>query len=300
MIKVLVVGATGLVGSSLVKTCQEKGQEVRALVRPESLADKAKIDPLSTSGVDICEGSLEDYDSLVKACSGVDAVISAVGGFQIGQQTELIKAAKQTSVKKFIPSDYGLDPKAAGEGSCLLFDQKAMIHKAVKEAGLNYTIVHANCFFEGWLYGLGQVGLTAPPEEVELYGSGSVRTALVGVPDVAKVTAATVDDPRALNQELHITANVHSQEELIQTWEEISDKRINRVPVTLEDLERRMAESTVPEAMFDLVVAQLLRSVWIRGDGLKRPHGVLEATELYPNIQFTSVKDALSQLIKKR
>ena len=294
MIKVLVAGATGLVGSNLVKACKEEGQEVRALVRQTSLADSAKIDPLRASGAALCEGSLEDFNSLVEACQGVDAVISAVGGPQIAQQTALIKAATETGVQRFIPSDFGIDPKVAGEGSCLLFDQKARIHQAVKDSGLPYTFVHSNGFFEYWVYSLGQVGLSTPPEAVELYGDGTVKAALASVADVARVTAAAVDDPRTENNELFLMVNVHSQEELIQLWEEMTGKDVQRTPVSLEDLERIIAASTTPDTFMNLILAQLARSVWIRGDAAALPEGALEASALYPEFEFTGVREALA------
>ncbi len=126
-----------------------------------------------------------------------------------------------------------------------------------------------------------------------------MSAALVTVSDDAKVTAATVDDPRTRNKELFITANVHSQEELIQIWEEISGKSVKRIPVSLEDLEKIIAASTTPETFMNLILAQLERSVWIRGDAIKCPKGALEATQLYPDIRFTSVIDALTQLLKQ-
>ena len=294
MTKVLVAGATGLVGSNLVKACKEQGQEVRALVRQTSLADNAKTDPLRASGAVLCEGALEDFSSLEEACQGVDAVISAVGGPQIAQQTALIKAATETGVQRFIPSDFGIDPKVAGEGSCVLFDQKARIHQAVKDSGLPYTFVHSNGFFEYWVYSLGQVGLSTPPEAVELYGDGTVKAALASVADVARVTAAAVDDPRTENNELFLMVNVHSQEELIQLWEEMTGKDVKRIPVSPEDLERIVAASTTPDTFMNLILAQLARSVWIRGDAAALPEGALEASALYPDFGFTGVREALA------
>lgn len=294
MTKVLVAGATGLVGSNLIKACKEQGKEVSALVRPTSLADSAKMDLLRASGAVLCEGSLEDFSSLVKACQGVDAVISAVGGAQVAQQTALIEAATEVGVQRFIPSDYGIDPKVAGEGSCLLFDQKARIHQAVKHSGLPYTFVHSNGFFEYWVHSLGQVGLSAPPEEVQLYGDGTVKAALASVSDVARVTAATVDDPRTENKELFFMVNAHSQEELIQVWEEMTGKDVKRIPVSLEDLEGIIAASTTPDTFMNLILAQLVRSVWIRGDAAELPEGVLEVSVLYPEFKFMGVREALT------
>lgn len=296
MTNVLIVEATGLVGSSLVKAFKEQGEEVRALVHPGSSRNKAKIDPLRTSGATLFEGSLEDFGSLLHACQGVDAVISAVGGAQIARQNALIKAAKQASIARFIPSDFGIDPKVAGEGACLLFDQKALIHQAVKESGLNYTVVNANGFFEYGVHSLGQVGLAAPPQQVQLFGDGNVKAALVSVSDAAKVTAITLDHPRTRNKEITFSANVVSQEELIQLWEGITGQVVQRNAVSLEKVEKIIAASTTPDAFMNLIIGQLVRSVWFRGDAIKRYEGVLEATALYPYIKFTSVRVALTQL----
>jgi len=298
MTKVLIVGATGLVGSNLVIACEAAGHEVRAMVRPETLLNSSKVVPLKASGVNIIEGSLEDFDSLIQACDDVDVVISAVGAGQLAQQSHLIRAAKQMGVNRFIPSDFGVDPKIAGVDSCVIFDLKATIQSTVRESGLNYTIINANGFFEYWLYGLGQIGLTEPPEEVELYGEGNVIAALVSVHDIARITAATIDDPRTRNKELTIFANIHSQEELIQLWEDISGSMVKRNPVSLNDLEKVIAESTTPDTFGDLIFAQLKRSVWLRGDAGKIAKGALDTAMLYPEIKLASARDSLMNLLK--
>ena len=294
--KILIVGATGLVGGNLVQACKAEGIEIHALVRPQSLTDSSKVDPLRANGATIHEGSLEDYDSLLKACSEVEVVISAAGGMQISLQPSLVKAGVEAGVKRFIPSDYGGDPKVTERGSSMLFDAKSAIHKVVKEANLNYTFVHANLTFEAWLYGLGQIGLPSPPEEVQLYGNGSVKGALVSVADTARVTVAAADDPRTLNKEVFIAANVHTQEELIKTWESKSGRSVKRIPVTLEEIEKKIAESNQPEKMMDLIIGQLTRSAWFLGEFSKHGEGSLDAAELYPDIQFTTVEQAFAQL----
>jgi nucleoside-diphosphate-sugar epimerase len=52
MTKVLIVGATGLVGSSLVKACIAQNKEVRTLIRTESMTNPAGMKPLKAAGVD--------------------------------------------------------------------------------------------------------------------------------------------------------------------------------------------------------------------------------------------------------
>src|SRR5712692_6649174 len=124
MAKTLIVGATGLLGRELVTACKARGDAVHALVRPATRSDAAKMKPLQSAGATVHEGDVKDYGSLLKACKAVDNVICALGSMQIGDEGPVVKAVKEAGVKRFIPSDFGLDPAATGAGSCVLFDAK--------------------------------------------------------------------------------------------------------------------------------------------------------------------------------
>jgi nucleoside-diphosphate-sugar epimerase len=68
--KVFVTGATGFVGSAVVRSLIEVGHSVRALARSEAAADKLKA-----IGVEVVRGSIEGKDSLRAAARASDAVI---------------------------------------------------------------------------------------------------------------------------------------------------------------------------------------------------------------------------------
>ena len=67
---VLVTGATGFLGSHLVDLLVERGESVRALVRPGEA-----VDQLPRAGVEICWGDMADRASLQAAVAGVDRVL---------------------------------------------------------------------------------------------------------------------------------------------------------------------------------------------------------------------------------
>jgi nucleoside-diphosphate-sugar epimerase len=72
--KVLVVGATGLVGSEIVRQLISKGFNPRIFVR-----NKDKAIKVHNSNLDIYTGTIEDIDNLKQAMQGCDAVYNCVG-----------------------------------------------------------------------------------------------------------------------------------------------------------------------------------------------------------------------------
>jgi nucleoside-diphosphate-sugar epimerase len=72
MVRALVTGATGFLGSHVVEQLLDQGHEVRALARKTS-----DTRHLETTGAEIAFGDVEDIDSLRPAVAGMDVVIHA-------------------------------------------------------------------------------------------------------------------------------------------------------------------------------------------------------------------------------
>lgn len=70
--KALVTGATGFLGSHIAERLAQRGEHVRALVRPTS-----KTAFLESLGVELVQGDVTDVESLAPALSGVDVVYHA-------------------------------------------------------------------------------------------------------------------------------------------------------------------------------------------------------------------------------
>ncbi len=77
MKKILVTGAGGFIGSHLVTSLVESGYEVRAFVRYNSRGSSGFIDEIPhdlRSKIDVMFGDIRDYESVIRAVSGVDVV----------------------------------------------------------------------------------------------------------------------------------------------------------------------------------------------------------------------------------
>ena len=72
--RLLVVGATGGIGSRVVAAAQQLDLPVRALVRDVARAER------TLPGVELVRGDLERADSLADALAGVDAIVFTHGG----------------------------------------------------------------------------------------------------------------------------------------------------------------------------------------------------------------------------
>ncbi|KIW95756.1 uncharacterized protein Z519_02820 [Cladophialophora bantiana CBS 173.52] len=85
------------------------------------------------------------HDQLVKAMQGQDAVISAIGFGAIVLEEKLVDAAVEAKVKRFLPSEYGVNnTNPPARALCPVFDAKGAIIEYLKQkesSGLSWTAV---------------------------------------------------------------------------------------------------------------------------------------------------------------
>jgi len=108
--KDLVLGATGQLGSNLVRTLLAKDHQVRALVRPTSKT-------LTLEGLDIerVTGDLNDLDSLVRACEQTQVVYQTASYYPLAtipadeaiaqalkETKNLLNAVRRTGVERLV------------------------------------------------------------------------------------------------------------------------------------------------------------------------------------------------------
>src|SRR5213078_3988368 len=86
---ILVVGATGLLGSEICQLLVAGGQPVRALIRSSS--DRTKVEKLRRLGVETFEGDLKNRSSLDAACRGMSAIISTASATLSRQEGDTLQ-----------------------------------------------------------------------------------------------------------------------------------------------------------------------------------------------------------------
>ena len=199
--KVLVTGATGKVGSEVVKALLQRGAGVRALTRKQpkpgalmiehvehiGLEEKAKV--LIPDGVEIAVGDLSDPVSVAEAINGVDTLFLLIGSESvIVELTQALIAyglAKKAGLKYVT---YVSVYKADQFLEVPHFAAKYAVEEAIRAGGMPYTILRPAYFAQNErglkpaLTGLGVYPIPA----------GNEGLAVVDIRDIAEATAISL------------------------------------------------------------------------------------------------------------
>lgn len=152
---VLVVGATGHVGSQVTKTLLEKGYRVRAMVRQADSEIAGAI-----GDIEYVVGDLSDRESIRSALNNVQIVVSSantiipkgknlsVSEINSDGYDYLISEAEKVGVKQFIQSSV---PVHETESSVPELAGKRVIEQRLFESNIPWTIIRNPAFTDVWL-----------------------------------------------------------------------------------------------------------------------------------------------------
>jgi uncharacterized protein YbjT (DUF2867 family) len=180
---ILVTGATGNVGSQVVREVVARQGAVRAFVR-----DRAKAAAL-LPGVEVATGDFSDLDSLRRAMEGVEAVFlaSADGPDKVRHETQVIDTAVECGVRKIVKCS----TVRSEAGSPLPpFDWHGQIERHLKGSGVRFTILQSNFYMTNVLAATEQIR-----HEGRLFApAGDGKIAMIDPRDVGSAAHAILMD----------------------------------------------------------------------------------------------------------
>lgn len=205
---ILVIGASGTVGSELVKQLKSEGYKVRTTTSKEpKSADAVKIDIATGEGVH-------------KAFEGVDkAFLLSPPGYadHYKMLSPLIQEAKRRGLKKVVLMT------AMGANA----DENSGFRRAeveLEKSGLNYNIVRPNWFMQNfntfWVGGIQQFGKILLP-------AGDAKTSFIDAKDISSVIAKLLTTDKFDNRDFDITGpEAIDHSEVAKALSEVSGKKI--------------------------------------------------------------------------
>ena len=263
--KVLVLGATGSVGSAVVQTLLKDGASVAALTRS---TDKAKNLP---AGVEARIGDLNDPYQVGDAFKGMDAVflLNAVSSTETQEGLFALEWAKQHGVKKLVHLSVQHVERAPHLPH---FASKVAIELAIKQSGIDYTILQPNNFYQNDYW------FKDPMQQYGVYPQplGSVGTDRVDIRDIADAAAKALDGGGASGKTV-ILAGPTSETgaSTAATWSKHLGKPIAYLGDDLESWEQGSLKYLPPWMVFDFKMMY----AFFQKYGLKAAPGEREATE---------------------
>ena len=199
---ILVVGATGLLGSDICRRLRARNLTVRGLVRAGSAGEAG----LRALGVEISTGDLRVRADVEAACRGVDAVITtatamgsrdkslSIRAIDRDGQLQLVNVAKASGVQQYVY--VSLTPNL--QQSAPLVRYKREVERAVQSSGMRWTILQPSVFMEVWLG--PTLGWNVAAGKATIFGAGTSPMSWISVGDVAEYAVRSLDDPRLANR----------------------------------------------------------------------------------------------------
>jgi uncharacterized protein YbjT (DUF2867 family) len=209
---ILVTGASGYLGSHIVKRLADIGQPVRALVRNRTWAEAEGR--LASLKIEWVEGDVTKPETLASAMRGVDTVIHTVAiAIEKGGRTyeainyqgtaNVVDAAKAIGVKRFINiCQLGADSKLPYR----FLASKGKAQEYVAASGLAWTAFRPSVIWGPEDEFANTFAKLAPisPLIYPIIGNGQAKFQPVWIEDLVTAVVKSLDDPTTINQDLEI------------------------------------------------------------------------------------------------
>jgi uncharacterized protein YbjT (DUF2867 family) len=294
-LKVLVAGATGMLGSKIVSALLHKGDvNVRVMVRAiddSNGENLKKIDAMKAKGATIVKGDVMQPETLLPACTGVDVVVSAIGNNEVTVpgQKNLIDAAKQQGVKRFIPSDYSVDYRKLDYGDNDNLDKRKEVFEYLQQSGLEYTLVLNGAFMDMIAY---MPLFDLEHQTFQYWGDGETPMDFTTTDDTAKYVAEAVSDPGLANTALEVAGDTLSAKQLKAIYEgakgiKLTEKQLG----SIAEMKAWIANKKASASSLEEYVYHQYMYAMVSGKG--KLHRIED--DRYPQIKPTTVKQFLSK-----
>lgn len=234
--KVLVVGATGKVGSEVVNKLVAEGKEVLAGTRNpgnyETGSEKVTPVKMDLSGIELNENFLEGVDALFLIAKPLDQDAFT-------HLSPIVDQAVKFNVKKIVLlSAMGVDQ-----------NEKAPLRQVelyIQKSGLNYTFLRPNFFMENFYP--GYVSHSIKESSQFFLPAEDEKTSFISVKDVASVGILALLNEEHNGKEYTLTGNESlDHNEVAEILSDVTGRKITYISITDEDMRKSLVAIGLPE-----------------------------------------------------
>ncbi|PHH50735.1 hypothetical protein CFIMG_005102RAa [Ceratocystis fimbriata CBS 114723] len=291
---VAIIGAAGNLGAPVTKALLESGFAITAISRPESTST-------FPAGVAVKKVDLSSVDALTEAFKGQDAVISLITTREAAKQNVLADAAVAAGVKRYIPSEFGVNSsQVAGSRLAPGVQPKAehityITGLAQKNPGFTWTGITCGPFFD-YCWNLKLFGVSPKDKYAAIVDSGNERFGATTLPDVAKgVVGVLTHLPETANKYIAIQTFETCQNEILAATEKVVGFKLSVLNVTADQAlkkgDERMAEGDYMHAFIDYLAH------WFLADGSNHKNSADILANDIIGLKQSSVEDVIKTLV---
>jgi uncharacterized protein YbjT (DUF2867 family) len=201
---ILVAGANGLLGGSLVRRLREEGRSVRALSR-----NAKKLEALAELGAEPFAGDMLDRAAMDRACAGVTQVVSTAnnllgkGATSCNRIDEpmyktLGAAAKAAGVSRWI---HVSARNIAADSPVDYFRVKHRVESIVRDSGVPWVLLRPSAFMDVWA---GVLFGEEPGPVATVFGRGDRVANFIAISDVISFILAILGNEAVRNEVVEI------------------------------------------------------------------------------------------------
>jgi uncharacterized protein YbjT (DUF2867 family) len=275
---VLVVGATGRQGGAVIRHMLPKGWKLRALTRKtnDSIAQS-----LTSQGIEVVRGDLEDPASLERAARGVYGVYSVQDFWAVGAKREvqqgknMADAAKKAGVEHFVYSSVGGAERNSGIDH---WESKWEVENYIRKLDLPATMIRPAAFMENYYIDQVEIGILKGKLMDPIRANKPYQT--IASEDIGGFIALAFERPKEfIGTELEIAGSELTNPEAAQIFSRVLGK-----PVRFQKLPMPMVRLVLGKEFY-----QMFR--WFNQAGFKAD--ISELRRKYPEVQLRTLEEWL-------
>lgn len=222
---ILVTGATGNVGTEVVKKLREDKEPIRAFVR-----NRAQAREITLPGVELVEGDFTKPKTFARALEGVETMLLLVPSSAEAeqQQCNFVDAAKSAKVKHIVKlSQLGASRAAPGR-----FQRShGAVENYIEKSRIPHTFLRPNLYMQSLL----KFRTTIASQGAFFAPVSSARVSVIDVRDVAAVAAKALREPGKEGTVYELTGpEALTHAEMAEQLSQVVGKPIRHVEVSQE------------------------------------------------------------------
>jgi uncharacterized protein YbjT (DUF2867 family) len=263
---ILITGATGTVGSEVVKQLSAYGRQVRAVTRDPRTAEAHRL-----PHVHVIQGDFEDVESMRRACTGVDRAFLVTNSTERTEEQQVVftRVAHESGVRHIVKlSQLHADVRSPGR----FLRYHAVVEGAIHASGLTFTFLRPNLYMQGLL----NFRQSIREQSAFFTAANDARISAVDVRDLADVAVAALTTAEHDNKVYALTGpEALTFTEMAHQLSRAVGRTITFVDVPPESMRVALADLGFPAWQADGLLEEF--AMYRRGEAAGVEPGVYEA-----------------------